>query len=720
MNSLYKRLIVFANKNKSRARFYFLRGVFILSLPVFAGSLLLLFKTPRNLLILFGGFLAGKQLQAPIWHERIFNLSIKYLIISCLLIIISAFFNRILYRAKQIYNNQKYLRVLIITLAVLSAFNSLRYIDIPVSSADLDPSYAWSLNWLMHSGNFNYIADSYFHAGPFFFIFYGADYALNIALAFIANIACLTLVIFSIKEPFKKLSLKRQFAVILSIFLFASLAPVEWLWNFTVFVSALNCLKTCKTKAFMANTALFAVLCAVSLMIKFNTAAFAGCMALMLGILLLYLEIKQAFVYAACFAVIYCAITLINISIFFKSISNFLVFIKMAIEFSSGYNYAMCTIGPAAALLFALAVIACYFFAIIKAHKQNHNLFLYLLSGIPLVFFSFKHGFVRQDWPHTISFFMTMPLLLALIIIFTDVLPKKLRAFYAVVCACSFLLIIDSNQSYLKAYGNNLYNLVKLPHNILQFEERKKQAHEKNVLSAEWNDIINGNSIQIMPWEFSYAAANNWTGWRPKPPPQNFVAWIKEFDDLSAASFLDANAPQFILQEFKNVDGRNLFLDTPAVWNAIIPNYRTVKSDDKRILLKKNDSHNTLNLAHIKTEEYKWNETITLPEYNKDIYAKINIEASVLGKIITVLFRREPPKIILTTKEGGSHTYRIITETLETPVLISRVPNDFNQMKAFFEGKTGDAFVVTDFLFTNSLPFMYKNNFTVDWFQKEP
>ncbi|MDR0526349.1 MAG: hypothetical protein LBG79_00810, partial [Spirochaetaceae bacterium] len=207
MNSLYERLIVFANKNKSRARFYFLRGVFILSLPVFAGSLLLLFKTPRNLLILFGGFLAGKQLQAPIWHERIFNLSIKYLIISCLLIIISAFFNRILYRAKQIYNNQKYLRVLIIALTVLSAFNSLRYIDIPVSSAGLDPSYFWALNRFLHIDNFVYLRESTPIGGPFYFIFYGADYALNIALAFIANIACLTLVIFSIKEPFKKLSL---------------------------------------------------------------------------------------------------------------------------------------------------------------------------------------------------------------------------------------------------------------------------------------------------------------------------------------------------------------------------------------------------------------------------------------------------------------------------------------------------------------------------------
>jgi hypothetical protein len=265
------------------------------------------------------------------------------------------------------------------------------------------------------------------------------------------------------------------------------------------------------------------------------------------------------------------------------------------------------------------------------------------------------------------------------------------------------------------SYKNICY-VSKLKENYQKFKERQNESILPDVLPVEWTNKIAGNSVQILPWELSYAEANHWDAWQPNPVLQLYSGYTKKLDEYSASSFISERAPRFILLEYNTIENRNMFFDTPATWNAISPNYHIVKKDGRRLLLAKNGGYKSINFTSIDTKIYQFNELIEIPESTDPVYAKITIENSIPGKIITTLFRGNPSQIDVKYKNGDEFSYRIIADTLRNPVLIKYVPNSFDQTYKFFNDENKDLFTVKEIKFSNKVRSLYyKKNIKIEW-----
>jgi hypothetical protein len=323
-----------------------------------------------------------------------------------------------------------------------------------------------------------------------------------------------------------------------------------------------------------------------------------------------------------------------------------------------------------------------------------------------------------------LSFFSTIPFLTGFLFLFSHPDSYKIsRAVFQVSVILCFLCIVNYFfiPNIIKSVFRNTYLITQLGKNYENFDERKTEALRYDILPVEWNDEIGSNSIQILPWELSYAVANRWDGWQPNPALQLYSAYTRKLDEYSAQVFTREKAPHFILLEYKTFDRRNMFIDTPATWNAIFPNYIIAKQDESRLLLSKKDTPASLNFVPLFSNTYKFNETIPVPDSPDPVYAKIIINDSFFGKVITMLFRGNPPKMTVRYQDGTEQSFRIITDTLQNPLRIDYIPYNFEQTAQFFnfedaEGKELYSFAVKEMKVTKKLPFFYKNNITVEWY----
>jgi hypothetical protein len=615
--------------------------------------------------------------------------------------------------------NSKAKHIITIVCLIVIAVNSLEYIDIPVATTDLDPSWRWAINKLAHNQDYMWGKDITFTYGPLGYLFAACHYSDTLIQGFLFSLLCLGLLVTFLYINCRKhaCNFHRLFIFVVFVCIFAGMIPIEWRWNLTLLILFMTCwLFRDEKHALVPLSIIAGILSAFSLLLKFNTAAFAGCLAVVLGCMFLFFDRKKTLVYAIVFAVAYTAVAAIAILICFKSIDNFIFWIRMSLEVAGGFSYAMVINGNPLFLLIAFALIAYYGYTAILLKNIGKNCFGLFLLGCVVIFFSFKHGFVRQD-SHMTSFFATMPFLTGFIFLFfSEAAYKKLFAlFKTTFLVCFFCMLFISPGSIIFGLTQKPYNLFNLKENLQSFNDRKISSLEKDLLPVEWNGIIGSNSIQILPWELSYAAANQWTGWQPNPVLQLYSVYTKKLDEYSALSFMEARAPDFILLEYNAIDGRNMFLDIPATWNTLIPNYTPLEQDETRLLLKRNDTYSSFDFSHIRTERYRFNETISIPQSQSPVYAKIQINNSILGKIITTLFRSNPSTITITHQNGETLDYRVIADTLKNPVRLDYIPHDFSQMVRLLNGEDAHDTVVTEIRFSNKMAFLFQPTIAIEW-----
>jgi hypothetical protein len=393
-------------------------------------------------------------------------------------------------------------------------------------------------------------------------------------------------------------------------------------------------------------------------------------------------------------------------------------------QLSSGYSYAMTKSYPILTtvyLLFAFGLICIHVYYAKLLKKINNDIFCLFIFSLVILFFSFKHGFVRAD-SHLINYFTVVAFVEGLLFLFSMQYLEKIISLFKITVFISFVCIMSITGIYSIFNNNfrNIYTVYKLKENYTTFQERKIANIRSDMLPQEWNSIIGNDSIQVLPDELLYAEANQWNGWRPNPVLQLYSTYTNKLDEYSARSFTDERRPHFILLEYNVIDGRNMFLDTPATWNAIYPKYKVRMFDEKRLLLELANEENVLPLIIVNSKKYKFNEVIEIPQLDKNMYAEIKIELTIFGKIIATLYKGSPPQISVTYKNGTINNFRLITDTLQAPTHISYLPNNFHQTRNYFMCEGLEDFAVKEIKIINKMHALYyKEDIEVKWLYVE-
>jgi hypothetical protein len=402
----------------------------------------------------------------------------------------------------------------------------------------------------------------------------------------------------------------------------------------------------------------------------------------------------------------YLATTIVIITVYFKTPTNFLGWLGKSLELVDGYSIAMSLVGPPEFLIQALIALATFFCVVFLLYKcKSRSLHIALALLVP-VFLSFKHGFVRQD-EHMLLFYPFLLVAIGILVLNSedrreltlDGISLLVVLIFAIpmVRASHFLAATRLRDKLFAAEGlRNLSYLSHLDATRIGLDWQSNQNLKVDRLPAEWTRLIDANhgNVSTLPWEVSYCAANN-LSYDPFPTLQMYVAYKSSLDQWSAMHYRGNRAPGFLLVEFPELDGRNLVLDTPETWRAILQNYEVIQKETPsgiHLLQKRmqGDSEDLTVIGEERGELFKW---ITVPAADGLLYACIDMRLRGIGWLSKAAFRIPPVQITLSFASGSLRQYRIIPDTATGGLLINHPPGNMEELDRLFAHTAADRVV---------------------------
>lgn len=293
-----------------------------------------------------------------------------------------------------------------------------------------------------------------------------------------------------------------------------------------------------------------------------------------------------------------------------------------------------------------------------------------LMSIIPLLAF-WKHGIIREDCWHyfgmvyfVIVYWLTLSLL------------EERRKPYTLLLGAISLLSLMLNAAEMDGYDmrttkefcgvKNMTEPFFHYHNyISKTEEYTNWRLQESQLPDTMLQLIGSSSIDIYPFEFSYAAQNQ-LNWQPRTALGTALSpWLEA---KSAQNFSGKEeAAHFVLWHFQkdhygkrsvSMDQRYFLNDEPEVVKNIINHYEPVAVNEQLLLLAHSSSPAMEDAEYGEIFHSQWNEWIEIPQMeNTIVRVKVGSSKNIIGKIRSIIYKDISYLIEYQTDEGESYTY---------------------------------------------------------------
>ena len=163
----------------------------------------------------------------------------------------------------------------------------------------------------------------------------------------------------------------------------------------------------------------------------------------------------------------------------------------------------------------------------------------------------------------------------------------------------------------------------------------------------------------------------NGARWAPRPIIQSYVAYTPALLDLNKRHLLTAG-PSRIYFNLDPLDGRYPALDDGASWPTLLSNYAVKGFADDYTILQRRDSPNSLKIGEpILAERQMGGANIAIPVLDQPVWAKIDIRPTLLGRLISALYKAPLLFIVLKYSDRTSGTFRFVAGLGKTGFLLS-------------------------------------------------
>lgn len=341
----------------------------------------------------------------------------------------------------------------------------------------------------------------------------------------------------------------------------------------------------------------------------------------------------------------------------------------------SGYTEAMGSVGSKSeiAVYLFVSVLILYTATINKLGPISSRLFLFLSYAL-FLFIAFKGGFVRHDGHACMAGTSLIIAALSMTLI-----SKEISL--AIVLLLSTVSGSYINKGYLNTSTGTIYNNIRntylSPMDGLRMRLAKinklKETFDSRVSAIKNEYIIPTlqGTTDIYSYHQSYLLASG-NIWAPRPIIQSYSAYTPSLAKLNAQHLLGENSPDNILFRVEPIDGRLPALEDGLSWPALINNYSVTKIDNDLAYLKKNESTNNDNVpVEFYNVGHKLGEEVLLPETKDPLFAEIDITPTILGKLLSVVFKPPQLNIALKLHDGRTKNFRIISNMARAGFLIS-------------------------------------------------
>jgi hypothetical protein len=168
--------------------------------------------------------------------------------------------------------------------------------------------------------------------------------------------------------------------------------------------------------------------------------------------------------------------------------------------------------------------------------------------------------------------------------------------------------------------------------------------------------------------------------WSPRPIFLSYSVYTPELARLNADHLTrEHKMPDNILFRVDPVDGRLPALEDGLSWPILINNYSVAGTDNFFVYLKKRGAPaGDPPSAEIYKAEHTLGSAVLLPGTKDAVFAQIDVEPSLLGKLMTILYKPPALGIFVSLADGRIKSYRFIPGMGSAGFILSPLVEDTN------------------------------------------
>lgn len=343
----------------------------------------------------------------------------------------------------------------------------------------------------------------------------------------------------------------------------------------------------------------------------------------------------------------------------------------------SGYSEAMSLTGPAFEVIAYLGgALVIWLAVVIGASSRFGKPTVIVAFGLLVVLFvAFKEGFVRHDGHAVVAGSALLVSSFILLLTFRS----RLFAVVMIVGICAWATI---NTAYIGTDPVTALSL--LSSTIFQsweglrvrisdptyfaktFENARAEIHRELPLPAT------GGTVDLYPYNLAaiFAAGQKWS---PRPVIQSYSAYTSSLAALNRDHLKGLDAPDRIYFSIAPIDGRYPSLDDGASWPELIARYRVTGYFDQYAILEKRSQPIAIDVgAPVLDQKSLLGEQVPIPTINAPIWAKINVNPTLIGRVVSILYKLPALRLEMKCIDGSTENFRFVPGEAHSGFLLVR------------------------------------------------
>jgi hypothetical protein len=201
--------------------------------------------------------------------------------------------------------------------------------------------------------------------------------------------------------------------------------------------------------------------------------------------------------------------------------------------------------------------------------------------------------------------------------------------------------------------------------------------------------LIGSRSVDVYPWETSYAAANAFD-WSRRPSPASFATYAPSLDRLDAAFFEGPSRPSFILWHtdtgVRSIDRRHLFWDEPLTFRTLLDKYDLAWQGNV-FLLEARAEPRFAPPVRLQTIDVDWGQALRLPRVAGALLVEVEIDTPLPARLRRFLLREEAAFIVVSFANGERSRYRYVPDQARSGLFMHPLARSTPDLAAILAGR---------------------------------
>ena len=383
-----------------------------------------------------------------------------------------------------------------------------------------------------------------------------------------------------------------------------------------------------------------------------------------------------------------------------QSPQNIGIYLMTAAEATKGFSATMGLEGPA--IEYILYLVAATSFLMLTAvatyrHRSRFDLLPIAILAL-ILFLVFKSAFVRHDG-HALHAVMTpVPVVCLYSAVLwpelkqirwplkraNTVVPLLLVAWVFWLLSSQFIFRAYEQVSYARYYADATFGMGKTLASasrwLLKEEGFRENAFASVYLSSaeeiQADHLLPplAGTTDLYPNEPAVIFAEG-LPYQPRPAMQSFFAYTRKLAEMNAAYLRKANAPETILFDVNAIDGRLPSSEDGLSWPELLSRYEIADMTGRFTVLKRRRSPDSYALTPLAQQTVTLQNWVDVPTEDT-VWMQLDASPTLLGKLMTTLFRLPSLFIEAELADGSINRYRVLPEVMQAGQLLSPIVSD--------------------------------------------